>query len=194
MNGDAQPSLADRSLRDFLDATAAKSPVPGGGAIAAATLATAAALGRMVLAYTLGKARFAGHAATHADAERSLAEAQAAFLDLADADAHGYARLNTLQKLNPDDPARGELPAAVEGAIEPPLRMAERGDELVALLSSLDGTTNPHLASDLAIALDLACCGRRAAMHNVVANLSLLEGHAARHAIETRAGRLRDAR
>ncbi|MEI6474452.1 MAG: cyclodeaminase/cyclohydrolase family protein, partial [Planctomycetota bacterium] len=43
--------------------------------------------------------------------------------------------------------------------------------EIAATCSGLAARTNPNLASDLAIAIDLACVAARAAAHNVEVNL-----------------------
>ena len=58
-------SFSTLTLGDFLAATASKAPTPGGGAVAGVTVALGAALGQMVIEYTLGKKRFAEHAALH---------------------------------------------------------------------------------------------------------------------------------
>jgi len=164
--------FASRTMSDWLAAVAAKTPAPGGGAVAASTLATAAALGRMVLAYTIGRARFAAHDAAHRACDARLADDLIRLPELATLDADGYAALNELQRLPESDPRRGEeMPSAVDGAIAPPLEMAERGARMAIDLLALVGTVNPWLGSDLAIAGDLAAAGTRAAARNVVANL-----------------------
>ena len=43
------------TVEEFSDMLAAKTPAPGGGAVAAVTAAHAAALGAMVLEFTIGK-------------------------------------------------------------------------------------------------------------------------------------------
>ena len=43
------------TLADFLDATAARQPTPGGGAVTALAGVLAAAIGEMVLNYSVGK-------------------------------------------------------------------------------------------------------------------------------------------
>src|SRR5580693_9966280 len=43
------------TIENFLDAAAAKQPTPGGGSVAALTGALAAAMGEMVLNYSVGK-------------------------------------------------------------------------------------------------------------------------------------------
>ena len=54
-----QAQIAKMTVDEFVTALAAKQPVPGGGAAAACILAQASALGAMVIAYTLGKPKFA---------------------------------------------------------------------------------------------------------------------------------------
>ena len=52
---------AKTSLSDFLDATAAKQPAPGGGSVTALCGALAAAIGEMVLNYSIGKKGLEAH-------------------------------------------------------------------------------------------------------------------------------------
>ena len=46
---------ASRSIEDFLAATAARQPIPGGGSVTALVGALSAAIGEMVVNYSLGK-------------------------------------------------------------------------------------------------------------------------------------------
>ena len=52
---------ATTPIGDFLNAAAAKQPAPGGGSVAALAGALAAAMGEMVLNYTVGKKNLAQH-------------------------------------------------------------------------------------------------------------------------------------
>ncbi|HMN96951.1 MAG TPA: cyclodeaminase/cyclohydrolase family protein [Phycisphaerales bacterium] len=175
-------SLGAMSVAAFLDALAARTPAPGGGAVAATTLATAAALGRMVLGYTLGRPRFAGHDALHRAGDEAFRAALPRLLELADADARGYAQLDAALRggLRERDPAA--FAAAASGAVEPPLEMLRLGRSILDALRAQSGTTNPSLESDRVIAERLASAGVEAARLNVEANLSLLS--------ETRAAEL----
>src|SRR5688572_19112571 len=97
----------------LLDAIAAKTPTPGGGAVASMTAALSAALGRMVLVYSVGKKSLSAHEAANMTTFRELGEAVSQALQLAEADAAAYARLNNLWKLNENDPHRkAEFPSA----------------------------------------------------------------------------------
>ena len=85
-------TLAKLSMQEFADRLASKAPSPGGGAVAAVTAAHAAALGCMVLAYTLGKPKFAAHENENQVALQSLQRAQIKALALADEDISGKAQ------------------------------------------------------------------------------------------------------
>src|SRR5262245_5876212 len=86
--------LASYTIADFLEALAARTPTPGGGAVASAVGATAAALARMVVAYSLGKKSLAAHQPALEIAARELDVARALLLRLADEDAAAYALLS----------------------------------------------------------------------------------------------------
>ena len=62
------------SVDELLAEIGAKSPTPGGGAVACVTAALAAALGRMVVNYSVGKPSLAEHDALHQAALEALAD------------------------------------------------------------------------------------------------------------------------
>ena len=160
------------TVEEFADSLAARTPAPGGGAVAAVTAAHAAALGAMVLEFTLGKPKFAEHEAANAAAHRRLAELRHEALELADRDAAAYGTLNSLWKLPKDAPARlSAWDAAVAEAIDAPQAILDAAAEVAATCTGLAARTNANLASDLAIAIDLARVAARAAAHNVEVNL-----------------------
>ncbi len=177
-------SLSNLTMREFLDAVAAKQPTPGGGAVASFVAALGAALGRMVVSYSAGKKSLLAHDALHHEALDTLAQFGERAMRLAEEDAIAYARLNALWKLDKGDPKRiAEFDEAVEQAIAAPHAVLHVCKEMLRLLQKLCGTTNPMLASDLAIAAILAEAGGRAAAWNVRVNLRLLEDQAVRDAM-----------
>lgn len=169
------PRLEEHTLSAFLDGVAAKTPTPGGGAVASATGATAAALAGMVVAYSLGKKNLAEHQPALSSAATALTRARAIFLELAEEDAAGYAMLNELQKLPEGDPQRQEkMPGAIAAALSPPKAATAAAADLLRLIESLAPITNRYLRSDLAIAAVLAKAAAASAYWNVAANLSLI--------------------
>lgn len=166
--------MAFRSMtvEEFAERLASRTPTPGGGAVAAVTAAHAAALGAMVLEFTVGRSKWAAHEAANRTALARLGELRAAALALADRDAAAYGALNALWKLPADDPARASAwPAAVAEAIDAPQAILDLSAVVAATCGTLAGRTNANLASDLAIAADLARLAARAAAHNVHVNL-----------------------
>lgn len=170
-------SFGTLAMADFLKALASKSPTPGGGAAASAVGALAAALGQMVVAYSVGKKALAAHEPTLQDAVRRLENARALLLRLADEDAQAYGLVNELMKLPPGDPRRiAEEPAAQLASAQIPMATAAACVDLLRLFGALAGITNRHLRSDLGIAAVLADACVRASRWNVMINLGASEG------------------
>lgn len=172
----AQLHLGEMTLAGFLEALASKSPTPGGGAAAAVTLAQAAALGSMVIAYTEGKPKWSAHAALHAHAATFLSQVRLEAMALADRDASAYRALNALWGIPRAERTLDPRwhPALVE-AIAAPSAIADLACATIVLLSRLDGCTSTLLASDLRIARLFADAALEAALANVEVNVPLME-------------------
>lgn len=169
------PPLGGQVVGAFLDALAAKQPVPGGGAAAGLVLATAASLGSMVLRYSVEKPAFASHRGELESILAELDRMRVESLAAADADARAYAGLQSVWKLPKEDPARAaSIRSAAEKAIEAPRSVMTLASRLLDLAETLPDRTAKSLASDLAIAALLADAGFRAAAANVRINLPLL--------------------
>ena len=188
--------FAQTTLADFAAKLADKVPSPGGGAVAAVTLAHGAALGAMVLRYTVGRPSFAAHEAENAAALAELDAMRATALALADRDAAAYARLAAMWKLPEGDPVRArDFAAAVQEAIDAPQAIVDLAGRACLLLSELPARTNARLGSDLAIAANLCALAADAAEWNVRVNLPSLADqakatvHGARTAAQVHAAR-----
>jgi len=167
-------ALAQLTLGGYLHDLASKQPVPGGGAASAVALAHGAALGSMVLHYTLGKAKFAQWEHDHAAMLLHLDHARAEALALADLDAAAYADLNALWSLTPaqrlTDP---RWMPAVEAATRAPAAIGDLALAVLAMLDRMPGRTSTIIRSDLAIASEFAALAVHGAIWNVRANLPL---------------------
>ena len=178
-------SFREVTLAAFIEALGARSPTPGGGAVASLVSALGAALGEMVVAYSAGKKKLAEHDADHRAALEELNMLARESLDLADRDARAYAALNALWKLDRDDPKRREAwPGAVKAAIAAPREVMEVALRTIERLQALCGRTNRMLDSDLAIAAVLAETAARTAAWNVRINLPLLDDRSERASFE----------
>ncbi len=161
------------SLASFSERLAARTPTPGGGSAAAAAGALAAALGEMVLAYSIDPERpDAELTAAHDELDR----ARRRFLELVEEDAQSYDRVRSARrdrKARPADPeAEGAWRTALRGAAEVPLgtaRLAHAGTER---LRSVGPRTKAALGSDLATARALFRAAIEGALANVEINLA----------------------
>ena len=164
--------LKEVTLAGFLACLADRTPTPGGGAVAAASLAIAGAIGHMAIAYSKGRSSLAEYDSLHDEAMSSLSSLATSALDLAEQDAQAYAQLNDLFKRSKDDPIRIKgWDDAVDAAIAAPLTVMQEADELLQLLERLIVATNPMLHSDLAVAAISAEAAARSANCNVRINL-----------------------
>lgn len=181
----AQPRALDAlTFGDLLAQIAAKTPAPGGGAVASAVGALGAALGSMVVAYSLGKKALANHQPALESAARSLERARAVMIELAQEDAAAYDRYTELSRLPETDPRRAaELPTVAALCLAAPQAAAATACDLLRLLEDLAPITNRHLRSDLAIAAILAESAARSAWWNVLVNLPNLPDAAERDRI-----------
>jgi methenyltetrahydrofolate cyclohydrolase len=185
-HSDAQPgTLASHTLHDLLESIAAKTPAPGGGAVACAAGAVAAALAGMVVSYSVGKKDLAEHQEELTRARDELARARALLLGLADEDAAAYGLMNALQKLPAGDVRRErEMPGAAAACVQIPLASVAVCVDVLRLMERLTTRSNRWLRSDLAIAAILAESAARSGAWNVRINLGSLADEAARRAAE----------
>jgi formiminotetrahydrofolate cyclodeaminase len=159
----------DLSLRDFLDLVASGSPAPGGGSVAALTVALAAGLSGMAARLSTGQLADAPALADRADASRRRVA------PLARTDAESYGRVLDAYRLprEPDPETRKErLRDALSGAADVPLAVAEVGSEVAGIAARLVERGNPNLEGDAMTAVLLADAGVRAAATLAEINLS----------------------
>ncbi len=132
-------SFLDHSLQEFLDAVPARTPAPGGGAVAA--VATSLAAGLTAMAARFAPESWEPRTRIVARAEELRARAK----PLADADAVAYAAF--LASRSPEATAR---------IVEIPLDVAEIAAELTELAALVARDGNPNLSGDAAAGADLA--------------------------------------
>ena len=179
--------LAELTVDEYLNSLAAKTPVPGGGAVAAITTASAAALALMALNYSIGKKALSEFSDLHDEALAGLSKLKDEAIALGDADAKAFEQLSSLMGLAEDDPKRiAEWAKAVQGAIEVPKRVLDVGIEILNLLKRLNGAIVSNLRSDAAIAALLAEAGVKSAAWNVRINLPLLKSENEATQLETK--------
>jgi formiminotetrahydrofolate cyclodeaminase len=180
---------ASNTIAEFVKATAARTPTPGGGSVAALVGALAAALGEMVVQYSIGKK---GLEAFEPELKPALAELQRAremLMGLMVEDQLAYEALSAVRKLPPDSQERREKYApALLACIRVPESVAATGVCVLELCDRLVGFANPHLLSDLAVCADLSMAAIRCAVYNVRTNLKDVQDPEDRRRIEQTVG------
>jgi formiminotetrahydrofolate cyclodeaminase len=166
-------SYLELPVGEFLDALAAGTPAPGGGAAAALVVAQSAAL--CAMSARLSTRQIAGERVQQliSDAER-IDRAAASLMDL---DAQAYQGVieatRAAKAAAPGTPGTAEATAAaLSHAAEVPLRVVELGVQSASLARELAANGNQALRGDAKTAGLLAQAGGRAAAALVRINLA----------------------
>lgn len=136
----------------FLDDISAKTPVPGGGSVAAAVGALAAALARMVVQFTVGKKKYAEHEEQLQQMLAELRRAGEMFGELMGEDMAAYERYAAARQ-SPDEQERAR---ALATAVAVPMEIVAVAAAVTARLDECKGFMNAMLFSDAQVAAILA--------------------------------------
>ena len=177
--------MPDRTLKEFSDALAAKTSVPGGGGASAAAGALGMALGRMVGAFTVGKAKYA-------DAEPEIlalmerAEGlQERLLDCIAADAEAFAPLARAYGIPKEDPERpAMLELCLRDAAKVPLGILKLCGDCLELLADFADKGSALMVSDAGTGAALCEGALRGAALNVRVNTRLMTDRAYADALD----------
>ena len=169
--------LVEQRVIDFVAATASKEPTPGGGAIAALTAATGAALAEMVANLTFGKK---GYEAVQPEMEELQAKAEAIrkrMLELSQADADVFnIFMNSLGLPKNTDEEKAARTAAIQQAYKDaamvPFEIGELANQIFDLAELASRKGNQNLITDGIIAAINARAAVKSAFLNVRINLS----------------------
>ena len=183
--------LLNLPVKEFLAATAAKLPIPGGGSVAGVVGGLSAGLGEMVLAFTIGKRKYAAHAAEHEQLATRLARARGMFADLTSDDAAAYSLYQQASRAEGDDKA-AQMAEATAAAINVPREMTALALSVLQDLVAVGQNCNPYLLTDLSAAAVLAEAVVRLSDYNVRVNAAGMDDKAT--ADELRAASTRDVK
>ncbi|NQU74999.1 MAG: cyclodeaminase/cyclohydrolase family protein [Planctomycetes bacterium] len=142
-------NLTAQSVAEFISATAARTPTPGGGSVAGVVGALGTGLGEMALAFTRGKKKFAEHEAAYEIMANRLEKARQMFMCLVAEDMAAYALYQEASRYEGPDKARKEQ-LALAAAINVPREMAKVALVVLDELASLLDRCNRYLLTDLA--------------------------------------------
>jgi formiminotetrahydrofolate cyclodeaminase len=182
---------AHRTLSEFLDATAAKQPAPGGGSVASLCGALAAAIGEMVLNYSVGKKGLEAHQDELRTVLAEMHRARQMMVSLMVDDQSAYQALTAARKLPKDsEQYKSDYPAALLASIRTPEAIAATAAAILDLCERLVDRVNYYLLSDLAVCAELAMATVRCGIYNVRVNLSDVIDLADRRQIEATLDRI----
>ena len=171
--------LAQLPVDAFLDRLAARAPIPGGGAVAAATQALGAALGRMVVAYSIGKNTDAETKTRLEDVAGRLLRTDQLARALMSRDAQAYEAMTAARKTESDDDGEAYQRAVLEGLVVP-MEVAAAASATLACLNACQASLSRYLLADLGATAVLCDSAARAARYMVLVNASELKDLAVR--------------
>jgi formiminotetrahydrofolate cyclodeaminase len=188
--------IAEQRVESYLRGLASGDPTPGGGAVAALSGATGAALISMVCNLTIGKQ---GYEDAQERMGWMLEEAEAArteFLDLADRDATAFdgvmAAFKMAKETDAEKAARSKaIQAGYESAATVPLEIAKRASELMELARETTEIGNVQAASDGACSGQALASAVWCATYNVEINAAALKNPAKAQSLRDEVSALR---
>jgi len=160
-----------KTINAYLDELSSAEPTPGGGSAASLVASLAASLGLMVVA--VGRKRGDNPALT--EIGEQLHKLRASFLRIACEDEEVFRRVLDAYRLPTSDPKRQErVESALQEAAGVPLRMTEKGLDLLRSLIELAPLAPRQIASDVGAACHLARAAIDSALLNVTVNIAYM--------------------
>jgi glutamate formiminotransferase / formiminotetrahydrofolate cyclodeaminase len=168
---------ADFTPYEFLDATAAATPTPGGGSTAALAGALAASLTEMVANLTAGRKKYAAVEEEVQQILASIAPLRRQLTDAILADAASFERLMAAYRNR--EGSKSEQAEAIEqatiGAAEVPLNVARLSRQVAGLAQTITAAGNLNAVTDAAAAGTMARSAVEIAALNVKINAKGLQ-------------------
>jgi formiminotetrahydrofolate cyclodeaminase len=159
------------TIDDFLNASAARQPTPGGGSVAALAGALAASMGEMVVNYSIGKKGLEEFAERLKTALGEFHRARLVLVELMVEDQQAYESLSAARKIAEASERAAAMRDAAMICIRVPQAIGAASVAILEIAERIVDIANPYLLSDLAVCADLAMATTRCAIYNVKVNL-----------------------
>ena len=179
--GDSRGDMMNEGYMDILRSIASSEPTPGGGSVAALSLAHAHSLSLMVARLTLANDKWAdGHDAAKTSIELSETGLEESIV-LAISDSEAFESVMSAYRLPKateiEKKQRSEeVRKATIGAALAPLNTASSAQKLLSNLEKQCASCNPNALTDLASASEMALSAAKIASLNVRINLEYIQG------------------
>ena len=189
--------LQDLTIKEFLEKTYGKDPVPGGGSVSALCGALAASLGEMVTALTIGRKKYADVEQEMLQYAPQMELARRKFLDFIDEDAEAYQMVFDAFKLPKDSEEEQKIrhdmiQKATLHAAMIPLRVAETAVGIMGAIFEIGSKGNRNAVTDACVAMMCARTAAWGAILNVRINLTSLDDKEKAQELENRCMALHD--
>ena len=165
------PDILQNTVEEFIEATGAKTPTPGGGSVAGVVGALGAALGRMTLNFSKGKKSLTEHEPYYTELQQRLETACRTFVELVSSDIAAYQAYQQANRLPDGDEKTLAVEEATITAIDVPRRTTQASLDLLVDMKELAGKCNKWLITDLLAAGALAVAAATLSDYNVRINL-----------------------
>ncbi len=171
----------NEGYEEVLRAISSSDPTPGGGSVAALSLAHAQSLTIMVARLTAGREKWAdGHEYAETIISKWVPKMTLA-ISLAEKDAHAFDQVMQAYRLpksneNEKDFRKSSIREATIGAAKAPLETATEALDLLADIEAFSHSCNSNALTDLASAAELSSSAVIIASMNVRINLDFIEG------------------
>src|ERR1051325_4016014 len=192
------PMLADKNVRELLDAFASSDPTPGGGSASALASALGAALLQMVAALPKTRSNSDADRAALTAASSALTGIRAQLTQAIDGESGAYGRVVAAYKqAKTTDVEKSARKAAIQRALraatDVPLGVARLSADALKQADTIGAHGHPGASSDVGVAVALLSAGRRGALLNVAINLGSIDDAAYVSAVRAEAERLASA-
>jgi glutamate formiminotransferase/formiminotetrahydrofolate cyclodeaminase len=158
--------LSRKSLKEFCDQVSSDSPVPGGGSVAATSLALGCALGAMALNISVAKEKDFEKKMELEEMARWFQDAKAEALRLCEEDSEAFRMVLEAKRKGNEAVAN-----AVRTATLVPLRVLKLANECAVRLADARDRCFRGCISDLGVALAMCEASAKGALLNVLINL-----------------------
>lgn len=172
--------LINKTVKEFVEATASSEPVPGGGSVAALAASIAAALGEMVANLTIGKKKYAEVEEEMKTISEKMSTCRQVLLEYIDKDAQSFDEVMKaygMPKETDDEKAArsAAIQEAMKDATAVPLAVAKSTFDLMEPIKAVVLKGNTNAVTDGAVAAMMARTAVLGALYNVKINLGSIK-------------------
>jgi len=172
--------FADMTCNEFVDKLASKSPVPGGGGVAALVGAIGTALSSMVCNLTTGKKRYAEFEVDIQDILKKAADLQQDLMEMIDEDAENFLPLSKAYGMPKDTEEERRLKEetlekALKQACEVPIKIVKACYEAIKLHAELVDKGSRLAISDVGVGVQCLRAAIISGWLNIVININSIK-------------------